>query len=475
MQLRIELIAIALSLGLAGCVDRIPTQGGLTRAGAASLGLQGQTHMVVFAQERVPGDLATRVAALGGAVDAVHDAIGVATVSGLSQAAARDLAAQDGVRAVEPNTVVTLSGFGGEFDPSDALPVADVSSAVLASPTAAQFYPRQWNMLAIHAPEAWAAGHRGSKDVVVGLIDTGLDYLHPDFVGLVDVDRSISFVPEDNPIIAARFPGRLPISDLSYHGTAVASVIASNGGLLAGVNQRVTFVVVKVFNQNFSGTLDRMLAGIIYAADQGVDVINLSAAFAFNKDESPGQIAAVQRAINYAFRKGALLVTASGNDAADLQHNGNRVRVPCEAVQVICASATGPTGAAGLNGPWVDVDAPAPYSAFGRSAISVAAPGGAGTNNSGRKIWVICSKTTSGAMAPACLAGQPIAQPAATSFAAPHISGLAALLVAQLGKGNPALIRARILQTADDLGGPGYDAFYGHGRINVARALGLIP
>jgi hypothetical protein len=53
------------------------------------------------------------------------------------------------------------------------------------------------------------------------------------------------------------------------------------------------------------------------------------------------------------------------------------------------------------------------------------------------------------------------------------VSGLAALLVAQLGKGNPALIRARILQSADDLGEPGVDPSYGHGRINIARALEL--
>jgi len=70
--------------------------------------------------------------------------------------------------------------------------------------------------------------------------------------------------------------------------------------------------------------------------------------------------------------------------------------------------------------------------------------------------------------------GQAIAQPVGTSFAAPHVAGLAALLVAQLGHGNPALIRARILQSVDDLGEPGVDPYYGKGRVNVARALGLI-
>ena len=303
MRLRRKSIAIALALGLTGCADRIPTQAGLSRMDKGTRALQSQTHMVVFAAEQVPADLASRVAALGGSVDAVHDAIGVATVSGLSETAAMELAAQSDIQAVEPSTVVTLSGFAGDLDQWDMVTSAADATITAASPTSAQFYARQWNMRAIHAPEAWAAGHLGSKDVVVGLIDTGLDYLHPDFVGLVDLERSISFVPEDDPIIAARFPGRLPISDIAYHGTAVASIIATNGVLLAGVNQKITFVVVKVFNQNLSGTLDRMLAGILYAADQGVDVINLSAAISFNKNERPGTIAAVQRAINYAFRK----------------------------------------------------------------------------------------------------------------------------------------------------------------------------
>ena len=466
----IHLWMVAAILGPVACSDSIPTAMVTQRAGGRAM-QDGSRHLIVFNKESLPGELNARVAALGGTISMTHPGIGVAAAVGLSEEAARQLAADSNVLAVEPSDEVSLLSGRIEPHPSDNAEIPPLATTAAGPPTGAQFYARQWNMAAIHAPEAWAAGHLGSKDVVVGLVDTGLDYSHPDFVGLVDIDRSVSFVPEDEPIIAARFPGRLPISDIAYHGTAVASMIATNGVILAGVNQRVTFVVVKVFNETLTGTLDRTIQGILYAADQGVDVINLSAAFSFNKHERPGTIAAFQRAANYAFRKGAVLVTAAGNDARDLQQDGDRVRLPCEAANVVCVSATGPTAAGGLTGPWENVDEFAPYSAFGESAITVTAPGGAGIVGSGRRLFVLCSRTTTGTTAPACRAGQPVAQPAATSFSTPHVAGLAALLVAAHGTGNPGFIRARLAQSADDLGAQGADQFYGRGRINAARAL----
>ena len=207
-------------------------------------------------------------------------------------------------------------------------------------------------------------------------------------------------------------------------------------------------------------------------------MINLSRGGTFDKSANPGILAAFERAVNYANRRGALFVTIADNDAADLDHNGNLVKLPCEVANALCVSGTGPIAAASITGPWTDVDAPAPYSAFGRSAIDVAAPSGMG--NPGqmfRRVWLPCRTTpTATTGAPACRSGPMprLAQGTGTSFAAPHVAGLAALLVAQLGHGNPALIRARILQSADDLGEPGVDPYYGHGRINIARALGVV-
>ena len=471
------LILSLVGLSLQGCQDQpAPTQSRASGALAASVTPADPAgrQLVVFTAERVPADFANRVARLGGTIEAALDSIGVAAVTGLSDVAVTELGAAADIRAVEPDPMTSPRDDGESTDglADEAASEAAVPADATASPTAAQFYARQWNLRAVFAPDAWAAGHLGSRDVVVAILDTGIDYTNPDLAGLVDLDRSISFVPED---VTRHYPGRLPFSDLFWHGTAVASVVASNAILLAGVNRYVTLLAVKVADSTNNHTVGRLISGIVYAADQGADVINLSRGSERQKSQSPGFVAAFERAVNYAFRKGALVVSVPFNDGADLDHNGDIVRLPCEAANAICAAATGPTGAAGVNGPWENVDARAPYSAFGRSAVSVAAPGGAGEVGQFRRMWTICTTTpTATTGAPACRARQAIAQPVGTSFAAPHVAGLAALLVAQLGHGNPALIRSRILQSADDLGDPGVDPYYGKGRINVARALGLI-
>ena len=473
-----KLIVLGAALALLGCHDQpVPTEPharGMLAASVTPADPAGR-HLVVFTAQGVPADFGDRVAQLGGSVEAEVDSIGVAAVTGLSEDAAAELAAAADIRAVEAD--VATAPPSGNVGADDAIADEAVSEVLAptdatASPTGAQFYARQWNLRAVFAPDAWAAGFLGSRDVVVAILDTGIDYTNPDLAGLVDLDRSISFVPED---VTRHYPGRLPFSDLFWHGTAVASVVASNAILLAGVNRYVTLLAVKVADSTNNHTVGRLISGIVYAADQGADVINLSRGSERHKSQSPGFVAAFERAVNYAFRKGALVVSVPFNDAADLDHDGDIVRMPCEAANAICAAATGPTGAAGVNGPWENVDARAPYSAFGRSAVSVAAPGGAGEVGQFRRMWTICTTTpTATTGAPACRARQAIAQPVGTSFAAPHVAGLAALLVAQLGHGNPALIRARILESADDLGEPGVDPYYGKGRINVARALGLI-
>ena len=473
-------------LVLVGCHDRpMPTQVVAFDA-SAEIGdaAADNRRVVLFSAERVPRDFRGRVEQLGGKVSESLDNIGVAVVSGLSDSASASLAGDPDVRAVERDVSFAIAA-GDDFVDGEALEVPSDATALANTstvPQEASLYARQWNMRAIGADRAWAAGYLGSPDVKVVILDTGIDYLHPELQGLVDLSLSRSFVPAEDTIVDRLYSGRNHVTDLFWHGTAMAATVASNARQLAGMTQHVTLVAVKTADRFARTTLSTGLTGIMYSADIGADIINISGGIRFEKKKNPGLIATVNRAINYAWRKGALIVSVAGNDTLDLQHDGDFVLVPCESPHVLCMSATGPIAAHSVNGPWDNVDASALYTGFGRSAVSVAAPGGQRFTNT--RVWVPCLTTPSGTAPAACRTQQacPIAargtclnQGIGTSFSAAHTSGLAALLVQQLGHGHPALIEARILQSADDLGEPGMDPYYGHGRINVARALGIEP
>ena len=199
---------------------------------------------------------------------------------------------------------------------------------------------------------------------------------------------------------------------------------------------------------------------------------NLSAAGGFG----PSLIATLNKVFNYAHGKSTTIVVSAGNSALDLDHDGNGYKTFCSVPTVICVSATGPTSAVTINGPWNNIDALASYSNYGRSAINVAGPGGNGVS-----VTAACSGFTIHSSLLACrnrVFNAPNSWSAfslgisGTSMAAPHVTGLAALIASD-GVTQPAQIRARIQQSADDLGLEGTDPAYGKGRINVARAFGL--
>ena len=487
-----SLLAIAVPLSQ-GCRDDTAPAGPSFAAdsrAALSESSERPRHLVVFANERTPADFADRVAALGGSVERVIGGVGLAVVTGLADDVANSLATSPDVRAVERDLRLDPVGL---VEPAAELPPVVDEQVVIAndgSPTSAAFYARQWHLRAVSADAAWARGHLGSPAVSVAILDSGIDYLHPDLEGRVDLSRSISLVPALDAQVAALFPGRHPITDLNFHGTATTGLIVSNAIHLAAITQRTTVFGVKVHDGVLGSPISVYFAGIVHAVEQGADVIHMSFGGLFSRREHPGLVAAVNRVVNFAERRGVVLVTYSGNTAApvnvvggpgDYDHDRDRFGF-CVAPHVICVSATGPTSAASLDGPWTDVDAISPFSNFGRSAIDVAAPGGAPLRQvgPGGGVWVLCPLTTQvDEVFPfiQCRlgAGLLISPGAGTSWSAAKTSGLAALLVAALGKGNPARIRARILESADDLGEPGADPYYGRGRINVGRALGTLP
>ncbi|HEX6749972.1 MAG TPA: S8 family serine peptidase [Longimicrobium sp.] len=443
-------------------------------------------YLVLFKGNKVPAEFASQVQALGGTVVFAHSGVGLATVSGIDAAGAAQIGALGAVQQVAADAAFTIDQPQAAAEADAGEIAADVANSQ-TNPTTAARYSWQWNMRLIHANNAWAAGKLGSASITVAILDSGLDYDINDLNGLVDLSRSTSLVASDNALRATYFPTRNPVTDFNGHGTNVATQVSSKAFALAGVTSRTTLIGVKVLSRTGGGTVGTTLNGVLWAADHGANVANMSLGGGFAKAGNGQLVSIINRVFNYANRQGMLIVVSASNDAADLDHDGNLMVTYCNTPHVICVSAVGPETAT-ANGDHFSY-----YSNFGRSAITVAAPGGNadaahafaasawpwGTDIASW-VWSYCPKNRIAGLTPAgvpilttCAAGNRLSGFIGTSQASPHVAGLAALLMAETGNTNPAYIKNRLVSSALDLGEPGTDPFYGHGRIDVASALGL--
>jgi thermitase len=278
-------------------------------------------------------------------------------------------------------------------------------------------FPNQYALMAIRAPQGWAV-EKGSRNIRIAILDSGVDFNHPDLAG--KLLPGFDFVNLDSD----------PQDDYG-HGTAVAGVAAAstdNGVGMAGVGWLVKILPIKVLDANGNGTYADVAAGIVWASSQGVQVINLSLG-------GTNPSFTLEDAVNFAVSKGILLVAASGNTGSE------GVLYPARYPQVIAVAATDRNNdhpSFSTYGPEVDVAAP------GVQVYTTALGGGYSQRNG-------------------------------TSFAAPHISGLAALLFSMPGKVTAGQVRAAIESTALDLGEPGRDPYTGAGLIQMDAAMRMIP
>jgi subtilisin family serine protease len=476
MYRRISLCLIALAA--AACADRgvtSPEAQPEPQFAASVLGTAGSAVVVFESETSVPTAGLDLIAQLGGTITSQWDGIGVAFVAGLSALDLQTLRASPLVEDAGPDYVLNwLPGLriGGVVEANDdGTPQAD-------DPTrASQFRTWQWGPQRIEADRAWAEGHRGSSSIRVAILDTGIDFLNRELSGLVDTNASASFVP-DEPTF----------DDHHFHGTHVASTVATNSVAIAGIAPHTTLIAVKVLSMFGSGTFEGVIGGIMHATDVNAHVINMSLGAAFDRrlDGAKALIKAMQRAIQYAGKNGTLVVSAAGNSAINLDDAGAPiVATPCMQSH-LCVSATGPLdGQFDENGPILteNHDQPAYYTNYGFSAIHVAAPGG----NAHPEDGIIRSEDLIvGALAGRCLHpqlvpictvnNQPVANfyvfAAGTSMAAPHVSGAAALIQAAAGGTlSPDALIDRLTRFADDVGEPGPDIYSNYGRINVYRAI----
>jgi thermitase len=295
-------------------------------------------------------------------------------------------------------------------------------------------FNRQWAHTIMHSPGAWDIT-TGCTGVTIAIIDTGIDEAHPDLAG--KLVAGWDYVDGDsNP------------HDLNGHGTHVAGIAAAmtnNGVGVAGMDWSARIMPIRVLDNQGNGYADDVANGIRWAFNHGARVLNLSLG-------GPSGSATLQGAVNDAYAAGRLVVAAMGNEGSATP------MYPAKYDYVLAVAATGPS------------DIRASYSNYG-AHCDVAAPGGSMTYYHDTTGIYSTMPTYPVYMTTQYSYYTNYDYVQGTSQATPYVSGLAALVWARQPFLTPDQVQGTIQNTATDLGAPGWDAYYGYGRIDTLAAL----
>ncbi len=296
------------------------------------------------------------------------------------------------IRYVEPNYIMSVEGT-----PND--PNWDV----------------QWGPERIEADRAWSLQSGSGSSVLVAVIDTGIDYNHPDLSSQY-IALGYDFENGDND----------PMDDYN-HGTHCAGIITAtinNSIGIAGVAD-IQVMAVKTFDNLGYGNVSTAAQSIVYAVDAGADILSNSYGF------PPATV--LRDACIYAVDNDVIVIASAGNDANTVPN------YPAAYSEVISVSATD------------DNDNLASFSSYG-STIETAAPG-VGIYS--------CIRTAAGSYG--YMSG--------TSMACPHVAGVAALVRAEFPSWEVNRVRNRLISSVEDLGTTGWDQYFGYGLINAYQAV----
>lgn len=421
--------------------------------------------MVITKSETVPAGFETELSLYGKIVKSIPE-IGLVVIRPSTSNFESKVAKLEEVAAVVPDLIAKW------IEPVKFIEEVNPPSIGTNEP----FFKYQWGMDAIDAPEAWNAGYTGKKARVF-ILDSGIDAEHPDLAPNLNIGLCTSFVPGEDYNVSS--------GSYFHHGTHVAGIIAAadNSYGVIGVAPEAEIVAVKVLSEyNGSGALSWINAGIVYAANNDADVINMSLGATFDRngfylDDNDvlqkipavyiqNLILAQQRAVNYAFRKGAVIVTSAGNGGSNFDGNGSIFKLPAELENVIAVSATAPDYwyKDFISGIIPVLDIPASYTDFGKSLVDIAAPGG------DFDFYPLANYQYD--MVLSTSAGSSFYFAAGTSMASPHVAGVVALIIGKNeGEMDPQEVTKQLIKTSDKIDGEGISAYFGNGRVNAFRAV----
>ena len=448
-----------------------------------------KNYLIAFKKD-LPSNYQSIISNAGGQVIRAIPAIGALEVKSSNASFLDNLKGVSSIQAANKEIVHTLDKEEISPAAADGNPVTDIPQPE----NIGSYWKYQWDIKNITNDGASYKLNGGTgKGATVGVIDSGIDANHPDLIKNYRGGRN--FVPAGTDDDETETGDSTDVKDRGGHGTHVAGSIAANGKL-KGVGPDLQIRSYRVFPESGSAPTAWIVDAIVAAADDKVDVINMSiGGFDSLKYYTNGQknsdIADVllwKRAIEYAVQKNVTVVAAAGNESlnmndkkmvtdylnkeygsADLIFKGPSVETPGQIPGVVTVSS---------SNQW-STDKIAFYSNYGNSFIDVAAPGGdngptyAETGDLNQRdfhyralsTWPTYSAPyfTSNLHSYALLHG--------TSMASPKVAGIAGVIKAAHPTYSPAQVANLIKQTSKDYGKPGHDALFGDGEANIYNAL----